>query len=233
MQRLVLILLFVAGVRGQDPLRTLPHNYRLVYENDSVRVIDVVYQAHEKLPVHNHSDKPTVYVYLTDSGPVLFSHVEEHSFSLLRPPEKAGTFRVSPGRLERHAVENVGEIATEFLRVELKQVPLGFQGQSFRSSKSFDLTNSGVSTEFPGPFVKIQRVVAAGQETTEIKEPDSPALLIAISPASLRMADSAGDAQTLNRGQVCWMKPNQECRVASASRRTPGHLLQIIFLPGR
>ena len=112
-------------VYAQDPLQTLPRNYHLVFENPCARGVDVKYAAHEKLPVHNHSDQPTIYVYLTDSGPVRFSHVEEHLFSLIRPSEAAGTFRVSPGRLEKHQVENLGDISTKFLRVELKQVPLG------------------------------------------------------------------------------------------------------------
>jgi len=53
---------------------------------------------HQKLPVHNHPATPTLYVYVTDSGPVRFSHVEDHPFTINRPPEKAGTFRLSPGR---------------------------------------------------------------------------------------------------------------------------------------
>ena len=44
------------------------------------------------------------------SGLVRFSHREEPAFTLIRSPEKAGTFRVSPGRLEKHEVENLGII---------------------------------------------------------------------------------------------------------------------------
>ena len=94
--------------RAQNPLDILPNNYHLVYENRLVRVIDVAYAAHERLPVHENSDKSTVYMYLTDSGPVRFSHVEQPPFTLIRPEEKGGTYRVSPGRLERREVENLG-----------------------------------------------------------------------------------------------------------------------------
>lgn len=124
-----------ACARAQDPVHLLPHNYRLVYENENVKVIHVLYRPHEKLPLPDHSDKPTVYVYVTNSGPVRFSHVEDHPFSLLRPTEMAGTFRVSPCRIEKHAVENLEDIPTEFLRIELERVPLGFQRNSFRSPK--------------------------------------------------------------------------------------------------
>jgi hypothetical protein len=102
----------------------------------------VTYGPLEKLPVHDHSAKPTVYVYLSDSGPVRFSRVEQPPFSLVRPAETAGSFRFSPGRLEKHEVENLGQIPTEFLRVELTLLPLGYQGNSFRSSKAFDAAHS-------------------------------------------------------------------------------------------
>lgn len=218
-------------LRGQDPLRILPNNYHLVYENPCVRVIDVVYAAHEKLPVHNHSAKPTVYVYLTDSGPVRFSHIEEHAFTLVRPPERAGTFRLSPGRLEKHEVENLGDIPTEFLRVELKQVPLGFQGGSFRSSKSFDVTHSGVSTEFNGPFVRIRSVIAVGRDTTEVKGADAPALLISFTPASVEVGGSASDPQRLERGDVLWINAHRSYRMNSEDGTIAAHVLQITFLP--
>lgn len=208
---------------GQDPLAVLPKNYHLVYENQTVRVIDVFYAPHEKLPVHNHSDKPTVYVYLTDSGPVRFSHVEEHPFTLIRPPEKAGTFRVSPGRLEKHEVENLGDIPTEFLRVELKQVPLGFQNTSFRGRKPFDLTRSAISTEFSGPFVKIQRIVAVPHDAIDIPQSNAPALLIAFS------ASSVSPGADLKRGEVLWVEPHHRVEVKSPGG-TAAHLLQISFL---
>ncbi len=93
-------------VRGQNAVDILSKNYRVTFENDDFRVVHVVYRPHEQLPLHDHPVAPTVYVYLTDSGPVKFSHVEEQPFILIRPPEKAGTFRFSPGRLEKHTVEN-------------------------------------------------------------------------------------------------------------------------------
>lgn len=66
-----------------------------------------------------------MYVYLSDSGPVRLAHVEEHAFALVRKAVKAGSYRGSTGRLERHTGENLGPIPSEFLRVELKQATLG------------------------------------------------------------------------------------------------------------
>src|SRR5579875_3718624 len=175
-RRAFALALIAAAAFGQDPLLTLPANYRLLLHNQFTRVIRVTYGPHEKLPLHNHSDKPTVYVYLNDCGHVRFSHVEEHPFTLVRPAEKLGTFRVSPGRIERHTVENLGDNPSEFLRVELTQVPLGFEGGSFRGNKPFDLAHSGITEEFTCPYVRIERVIAAGGRPTEVPAGSHPAL---------------------------------------------------------
>jgi hypothetical protein len=214
---------------GQDPLEVLPKNYRLIFQNDLVRVIHVTYGPLEKLPVHNHSAKPTVYVYVTDSGPVRFSHIEEPPFSLVRPPEKAGTFRFSPGRLEKHEVENLGQIPSDFLRVELMQLPLGYQKNSFRSPKSFDAVRSGVRTEFDTPLVKIQRVVASPGEPTEVQAIDAGSLLIGFSPASVRSPENGRPPQTLRCGDVLWIEARRAVQVSSDARSVAGHLLRIVL----
>ena len=121
--------------RAQDSLKVFPKSYSLVFENSAVSVIRVHYGPHEKVGIHDHSDYPTVYVYLSDSPPVRFELDEKPPFALTRPPAKIGAFRVSPGRRERHSVENLGGTSSDFLRIELKQVPLG-SVQSFRGKGS-------------------------------------------------------------------------------------------------
>lgn len=62
-------------VRAQDPMQVAPGSYRLDFENDLVKVVHVLYPPHAKLPAHDHPKGPTAYVYLTDSGPILFTHI--------------------------------------------------------------------------------------------------------------------------------------------------------------
>jgi quercetin dioxygenase-like cupin family protein len=221
-------LLAFGSACAQDPLQTLPQNYRLVFSNDSVRVIHARYQPLERLPVHDHPAKPTVYVYLSNSGPVRFSHDEENPFSLVRPPETAGTFRFSPGRLEKHTVENLGQIPSEFLRVELTGLPLGYHQSPFRSPRSLDGELSGVRTEFDTPLLKIQRVVAAPGDTTEAKAADTGALFIAFAPTTVRSADGSGEPHKLKLGDVLWVEAHRDVRV-SASEAGAGHLLRIVL----
>lgn len=223
----LLLVSHVCAAAVQDPLELLPRNYRLTFENESVRVIHVTYAPMEKLAVHNHSDKPTVYVYLNDSGPVRFSHVEEHPFSLVRPAEKKGAYRFSPGRLEKHAVENLGRVPSEFPRVELRQLPLGYDRSSFRSPKVFDEIHSGVRTEFERPRIRIDRVVAA-PGATELKRADAPALLIAFSPALVQSEQDRDAPRSMGCGDVLWIDAGRGARVRGSGDAS-GHLLRILL----
>jgi hypothetical protein len=102
-----LLVFMISSIRAQDPVTTFPKNYSVLLDNSATEVIRAHYEPHEKLGVHDHSINPTIYVYLNDAGPVRFQHFEEQGFTLTRPPTMKGAFRVSPGRLENHTVENM------------------------------------------------------------------------------------------------------------------------------
>src|SRR6201996_1491626 len=131
MTRLLLVSLLMLGLvpmaSAQDPIKTLPKNYWVEFENPWIQVIHARYRPHETVPVHDHSTAPTLYVYLSDSGPVKFEHSGENAFDLTRPALKTGQMRVSPGRIETHQVENLGDLQSDFLRVELKTLPIGLR----------------------------------------------------------------------------------------------------------
>lgn len=195
---LVLTLFGCLTARSQDPLTTLPANYHLIFDNSYVRVIQCHYPPHAKLPLHDHPPTPTVYVYLSDSGPVRFSHVEAHPFSIVRQPVKPGEFRVSPGRIEKHQVENLGDIASDFLRIELKTVPLGVEKLAFRDRTTFD--KPGLHTEFSSDYLSVYRVMT-GSDAGVLWPGAHPALLVAFGDVSL----STGER--LPFGRLSWIKP--------------------------
>ena len=168
--------------RSQDPNAAYPRNYSIALETDEVTVMRVHYAPHEKLGVHDHSKNPTVYVYLNDAGPVQFQHFEEHAFALTRPPTNKGAFRSSPGRLEAHTVENLGDQSSDFLRVELKQVPLNKFTQSFRGAAPRSLSHSGTTVEFKNPFVEVQRIICAAPACPAEKA-GNPSVLVAFTSA--------------------------------------------------
>ena len=224
----ILLALVAQTARAQDPLRTLPENYRLAFENDTVRVIHVLYRPHEKLPVHDHPKTPTIYVYLRDSGPVRFSHVEEHAFSLQRPAVKAGTFRLSPGRVEIHSVENLNEAPSEFLRVELKKIPIGFRSGDFRDVKPFSLAADSLTWEFRSARLQIERIVAAGAKPVAVSETGPPSLLISFAPASLGGTLAVGN-EALAAGDIRWISAGQHFSVQRKATGSPAHLLRIVL----
>src|ERR1700744_4007177 len=171
------------GALAQDPTVAFPNNYRKVLENADVIVLRAHYGPHESVAVHDHSDHPTVYVYLSDSGPVRFVH-EPENVILTRPQTHTGAYRVSPGRKERHSVVNLTDKPSDYLRVELKKVPLGALKHEFRGSAPEKLVQ-GTKVEFDDPVLRIERVVCDEGTTCALTAESAPSVLVAFSPSEL------------------------------------------------
>ena len=195
------------------PASNLPHNYTQLFENEYVRVIHAYYAPHEKLPVHDHPKTPTVYVYLADAGPVRFTHTGDDAFSLNRPPVKAGGFRLSRGREEVHAVENLSDRPNDFLRVELKKVPLGTESLSGRFPPPSALAANQTKTEFEDAHIRIVRIICATHKCEPHTSPD-PALQIRLT------------ASPNGTGLLHWVPANS---AAVPNNAAPSHELRIEF----
>jgi hypothetical protein len=109
---------------AQETSATLAGAYQPVFENDWVKVVRVHYAPRVKLPNHAHTEFAAAYVYLTDSGPIVFRHVGASYGAATRAAVKAGTFRLYRAVNEMHEVENMSDLASDFLRVEFKTEPL-------------------------------------------------------------------------------------------------------------
>lgn len=181
-----------AGLAAQEGTATLPRNYKLQFENAWVKVTAVRYGPNEKLQGHTHTPRPSAYVYLNDGGPVIFRHVGGSAAT--RAATKAGAFRVYRGLEEVHEVENMANVPSEFLRVELKtegRDPATFRGKFMRPAAA---TNDPV-VEFDHPQVRISRFWIGPGQRLEIKAAGEPALLIALTTGS---GSSAGEHRWLN-----------------------------------
>ncbi len=119
-----------AAGSAQDPYRVAPDNYKLHFENEWVRVSRVSYRPGDKLPVHDHPALPTVYIYVTDGGPIQFGHQE--FAALRRPPVKVGQIRFNRGNKETHTTEYLGDTPSEYVRVELKTEPVDLPRREIR-----------------------------------------------------------------------------------------------------
>jgi hypothetical protein len=214
-----------SAIGAQDPLKAYPSNYKLALDNLQIRVLRCHYGPHEKVGVHNHSDYPTIYVYLSDSGEVRFSHVEEHAFVMTRPPVKKGAFRVSPGRRERHTVENLSDLNSDYLRIELKEILLHSTLHPFRGEAPTRL-QPGVKEELSEPQLSIHRIVCSAGSPCSIGASKAPTLLVAFSPLKVVTSGSAQAEKQMQSGEIEWLQDGKSLSI-SASGVEPAHLLQI------
>ena len=222
----VFMVAIVSSVAAQDGASALPQNYKVLLDNDEMQVVRVHYEPHEALPVHDHSHYPTVYVYLSDSGGVRFIHEGAAPYTLTRRPVKKGRFRVSPGRIERHQVENLGPGASDFLRVECKRIPLGKIADEFRYTRDPDLTTTSVTTEYTSPEMVIRRYVVLAGGVEEVAAEPQGMLLIAFTPAIVREDGKA--EQRMAAGSVLWMNANTKFVLQPAG--ATAHVLAIRLL---
>jgi quercetin dioxygenase-like cupin family protein len=99
--------------RAQDPLKTAPEMYRLLQENDRVRVMEVDFKPGAKFAQHSHPDHM---VYAITAGKLRISHPTGE------PAEvefKAGDVVWIPA--ETHWAENIGKTELRLLVTELKE----------------------------------------------------------------------------------------------------------------
>jgi hypothetical protein len=196
---------------AQDPFVVAPKAYKLQFENDWVRVVRVHYAPFEKLPVHDHPKRQVIFIYLNDGGPVLFKHVEGVSgnYAATRPPTKAGAYRLAGVQPENHEVENLSDVPSDFLQVELKTEmiePKTFRGRFFPEHPSKQEQGNYRKVEFENPQVRITRMICAARGKCDPLElPSSPALLVALSPLQFKTIGGKPSQLKLELGQAKWM----------------------------
>jgi len=210
---------------AQDPTVAFPKNYRVVMDNPDVDVLRVHYGPHESIGVHDHSGYPTVYVYLNDSGPVRFVHQPENVI-LTRPPTHTGAYRVSPGLKERHSLVNLSDKPSEYLRVELKDVPAGCVKREFRGAAPEPPLKPGTTVEFEDSGLRIERVVCDAGAACKLPAESAPSVVVAFSPAEL--VGSGRTAVTFDR-PVAWV-PSGASRKVKTSGPEALDMLRIVLL---
>jgi quercetin dioxygenase-like cupin family protein len=104
-----------AAVRlcAQDPLAVAPDMYKLIHENDRVRILEVTFQPGQKIAPHSHPDHA---VYVLEPG-VLRIH---------KPDGSSADADLQVGQViwipaETHWAENIGATVVRLLVTELKE----------------------------------------------------------------------------------------------------------------
>ena len=163
--RFAALLWLVLSLYAQSPYEVAPENYQKLFEDENFRVSKATYKAGDKIKFHAHPLAPTVYVYLTDSGPVRFFHAG--GAGIRRAPLKAGSIRFAAANTEFHEVENLGDITSEFLRIEILK-PIDLPRSHVRSTPEFaSLDNGGL---------RIEKIACAPKQ--ECATPNSPGVLV-------------------------------------------------------
>lgn len=106
--------------RELDALSAAPENHKLLFENDSVRVLDTIIEPDRVTPLHTHCWPATLYVLSSgdfirrdENGVVIFD--SRNSAPLLQ----GAALWISP--LPPHTLENAGKTEIRIIAVEIKK----------------------------------------------------------------------------------------------------------------
>lgn len=201
---------------GQDPLKVAPEAYKLEFENEWVKVTRVHYAAHAKIPAHDHTESGAAYVYLNDSGPILFKHIDASYGAITRQPVKAGSFRLYKAVKEVHEVENPNDAPSDFLRVEFKTEAdneQSIRGRYFREDHSAEENLRRV--HFENAQIRAVRIYCITGKACEVEASAAePVLLVALAPLKIK---SSGKTLALDTGQTLWLDAGKKASLANGS----------------
>jgi beta-alanine degradation protein BauB len=109
-----ILLLITKAATAQDPLQAASQNYKVLFENDRVRILEYRSTPGEKTEMHSH---PDYLVYDLGNGYKIKFTFPDGKAKIIEG--KTGT--VSWQEAVTHAAENVGTIDAHALLIELKK----------------------------------------------------------------------------------------------------------------
>lgn len=103
---------FAAVPANEDPIKVAPNLYKVLFENERVRVMQVTFKPGEKIGKHSHPDH---YVYVAEGGTLTIS----------KPDGSSSDAMVKPGDVlwisaETHWAQNTGKTNVRLIVNELK-----------------------------------------------------------------------------------------------------------------
>lgn len=105
--------IFAAAVaRAQDPVKVDPNHYKVVFENDEVRVLRIHYAPGEKSVMHHHPKSVAVFLH-DQSAKFTYPDGKTEVVNV-----KAGDTNVTPAG--EHLPEDVGDTPIDVILVEIK-----------------------------------------------------------------------------------------------------------------
>jgi hypothetical protein len=216
MRFLILFGCMEAFASGQDPYVVAGDHYHLLFENDWARASRVTYGPHETAPVHDHPPTPTsIYIYVTAGGEFRFKHItgfKVSGYTITRPAVQAGAIRFAHSAPETHSVEYLGDVPTEYVRIELRTEAPDIPVRDVRiPPAAMDPAKSGVRKEFENGQIRILRVVCAPGDPCPVSQnPDDPAIVTVMNGSDRGMVRWSPKAEEANAPAA---RPLEEVRI--------------------
>ncbi len=135
MKTIILISLLSAvcvAASAQDPVTTSPQYYKVLLENDQVRVLEYRLKPGEKEPMHSH---PAGVVYVLNGGALKFSYPDGRTEE--RIAAAGETIWRDP---VTHGVENAGKTEAHAIAIDLKTPQLPTQAQEKKHATFYRTT---------------------------------------------------------------------------------------------
>ncbi len=104
------------SIWAADPLQVAPEMYKLLFENERVRVMEVTFKPGEKIAEHSHPDH---YAYVAEAGQL---KITKPDGTVSNADLKAGQVMWIPA--ETHRAENTGTTQVRLVVNELKEKPM-------------------------------------------------------------------------------------------------------------
>ncbi len=196
----ILLLTFLLGITAstaiaQDPVQVDSKHYKILFENDQVRVLKIHYNPKEKSVMHEHP--ASVVVFLSNS---------KNRFTLAdgTTTDNAGKAgQVGYSEAEKHLPENVGSTPVNAILVELK-------GEPATTSTKVDLDPVEVDpehhkVEIENDRVRVLRIkFKPHDKTREHEHPDAVAIFLTSGPSKFTLADGKTREASRKAGEAVW-----------------------------
>lgn len=191
----ILLCLSAPTAFAQDPVKVDAKHYKVLLENDSVRVLGITYKPKEKSVMHEHPD--AVAVFLNDSK-AKFTMPDGTS----TPSDaKAGEVRFTPAG--KHLPENVGSKPFDVVVVELKGAAATPPTRIEADPVTVDPEHHKV--EFENDRVRVLRInFKPNEKLKEHEHPNGVAIFLTDVKTKFTLADGKVREGGGKRGEVTW-----------------------------
>jgi quercetin dioxygenase-like cupin family protein len=177
---------------AQDPVSVDAKHYKVMVENDQVRVLRIHYNVKEKSVMHEH---PAAVVVFLNTSKAKFTLPD--GSSVTDGGGKAGSVRFTDAG--KHLPENIGSTPVEAILVELK-------GKSSGSTVSADpvkVDPSRHKVEFENDKVRVLRIkLKARDKTKQHEHPNAVAVMLTDTKATFTLADGKTREASNKRGDA-------------------------------